>query len=369
MARKIRIGVVFGGRSGEHEVSLTSARSVLKYLDRERYEVIPIGIDKAGRWLMGEGALPALESRLDTDLLPVSLLPDPTSQKLVSIDEAKISEVIQEELDVIFPVLHGTYGEDGSIQGLFELANIAYVGAGVTASAVAMDKAMTKALLEAHGLPQLPYLVVLRWQWEAQPEEVLARVKEELGFPCFVKPANLGSSVGISKAHDRESLEAAINLACQFDRKLVIEQGAPPSREVECAVLGNDHPKASVLGEIVPDREFYDYAAKYEDSDSQLIIPARISEKATEEVRNLALQVYKAVDCAGMARVDFFVGIEDEKVYVNEINTIPGFTPISMFPKLWEVSGLSYPQLLDRLVELALERHQDKQRNRTSYLD
>lgn len=369
MGKKIRVGVIFGGRSGEHEVSLTSARSVLKHLDREKYDVIPIGITKSGRWVMGRSALQALESRLDQNVVPVSLLPDPTNRQLVPVTEQHIPQAMQGELDVIFPVLHGTYGEDGSIQGLLELANIPYVGAGVTASAVGMDKAMMKGIFASAGLPQLPYLVFKRWQWETRSAEVALEIKGKLGFPCFVKPANLGSSVGISKVHGPEELPAAMDLACSYDRKVVVEQAAPPCREVECAVLGNDAPQASILGEIIPSREFYDYEAKYVDADSELIIPARVSPQTAQRVRELAVEAFTAVDCAGMARVDFFVTRDNETIYLNEINTIPGFTPISMYPKLWEASGLKYPELLDRLIELALERHADKQRNRTSYLD
>lgn len=368
MPRKIRVGVIFGGRSGEHEVSLTSARSVLQYLDRDKYEIVPIGITKEGKWLLGRSLNPQQLMELEDRTVPVSLLPDPNSQGLVELSSETMLQKSDTQLDVIFPVLHGTYGEDGTVQGLLELADIPYVGAGVAASAVGMDKALMKAVFAAHGLPQLPYLVVKRKDWEANPKQVAEEIARKLGFPCFVKPANLGSSVGISKVHGPEELAPAMDLACSFDRKLVIEQSAPPCREVECAVLGNDEPEASILGEIVPSREFYDYEAKYIDNTSELIIPARVSDETAEKVRQMAIDAFKAIDCAGMARVDFFVTKDDETIYLNEINTIPGFTPISMYPKLWDASGIPYPELLDRLIQLAIERHGEKKRNRTSYL-
>lgn len=367
MARKIRVGVIFGGRSGEHEVSLTSAHSVLEYLDPDKYEIVPIGISKEGRWLLGTRPN-AQQAQLEHKTVPVSLLPDPNAQGLVALSGESMLKRIDGQLDVIFPVLHGTYGEDGTVQGLLELADIPYVGAGVAASAVGMDKALMKSVFAAHGLPQLPYLVVKRRDWETHPDVIEAEVRKKLGFPCFVKPANLGSSVGISKVHNGEELAPAMDLACSFDRKVVIEQSAPPCREIECAVLGNDEPEASVLGEIVPSREFYDYEAKYIDNASELIIPARVSDKTAAAVREMAVAAFRAIDCAGMARVDFFVAKDDETIYLNEINTIPGFTPISMYPKLWDASGVSYPELLDRLIQLAIERYEDKKKNRTSYL-
>jgi len=382
---KIRIGIIFGGRSSEHEVSLTSASCVLKAIDRNKYDVIPIGITKGGRWLLGNDVLALLSSQASelesseyrelqasdlTEAVSVSLLPVPGKAGLVALQSegnALSMSHLASRLDVVFPVLHGTHGEDGAIQGLMELADLPYVGAGITGSAVAMDKAMTKAVLSAGGFPQLPYIVVLRSEWEQDPMLVQEEVEAHLGYPCFVKPASLGSSVGISKVRNSSELQPALAEAAIYDRKLVIEQDAGAAREVECSVLGNDDPMASIPGEIVPSREFYDYTAKYHDSSSQLIIPARISPHAAEKVQDLAVQAFKALDCAGMARVDFFVDKETEHVYINEINTIPGFTPISMYPKLWEASGVSYADLIDRLVELAIERHQDKTRNVTSF--
>lgn len=384
MAEKIRVGIIFGGRSSEHEVSLTSASCVLKAIDRTKYDVIPIGITKGGQWLVGEDVLPLLSSRspelgqgkqeLQSDhaqeVLPVSLLPVPGKGGLVSLgseeDGVEVSR-LADGLDVVFPVLHGTYGEDGAIQGLLELADLPYVGCGITGSAVAMDKAMAKAVLAAGGFPQLPYLVVLRSQWEKNPAVVEREVETHLGYPCFVKPASLGSSVGISRVRNSAELQPALAEAAIYDRKLVIEKDAGNAREVECSVLGNDDPIASIPGEIVPSREFYDYVAKYHDSDSQLIIPARISPKATRKVQELAVGAFKSLDCVGMARVDFFVDRTTEAVYINELNTIPGFTPISMYPKLWEASGIPYGELIDRLIELAMDRYRDKQRNVTSF--
>ena len=375
---KIRVGVIFGGRSSEHEVSLTSASCVLEAIDRTKYDVVPIGITKAGQWLVGDDVLKLLSSqvhRLETDIYPdtatpVSLLPVPGEGGLVLVDSlggTPSSAHMAGQIDVVFPVLHGTYGEDGAIQGLLELADLPYVGAGVTGSAVSMDKAMAKAVFTARGFPQLPYLTILRSQWEVSPEIAQKAVDSELGYPCFVKPASLGSSVGISKVRRSEELQAALAEAARYDRKFVVEKDAGNAREVECSVLGNDDPIASTPGEIVPSREFYDYVAKYHDSASELIIPARVSLDTTGRVQELAIQAFKALDCAGMARVDFFVDKTTEQVYINEINTIPGFTPISMYTKLWEASGLPYSELIDRLIELALERHGDKGRNVTSF--
>ena len=385
MTEKIRVGIIFGGRSSEHEVSLTSASCVLKAVDKTKYDIIPIGITKAGQWLVGDDVLALLSSQArqleakeprqlqssaSQEALPVSLLPVPGKAGLVALDvEGETPQIPQltNRLDVVFPVLHGTYGEDGAIQGLMELADLPYIGAGITGSAVAMDKAIAKAVLSAGGFPQLPYLVVLRSQWEKDPALVQKEVESHLAYPCFVKPASLGSSVGISKVRNSGELQPALAEAAVYDRKFVIEKDAGNAREVECSVLGNDEPIASVPGEIVPSREFYDYMAKYHDDDSQLIIPARISPKTTRKVQELAVQVFKALDCAGMARVDFFVDKPTEEVYINEINTIPGFTPISMYPKLWEASGISYTDLIDRLIQLAIDRHRDKQRNVTSF--
>jgi D-alanine-D-alanine ligase len=351
---KLRVGVLFGGRSGEHEVSLRSARSVIEAIDPERYEVTLLAIDKRGRWLLGQDA---------AHLLTAPNVTAPQSEPargLVPSDESLRS------LDVVFPVLHGPLGEDGTVQGLLELADIAYVGCGVVASAVGMDKAICKAVFAAHSLPQAPYLVLKRQRWQANPEAILDDIETHLPYPVFVKPANLGSSVGISKAKDRASLNLALNEAARYDRKLVVEQGVD-AREIEVSVLGNDDPLASLPGEVAPRREFYDYAAKYITDDSELLIPAPLSPQATAEAQRLAVAAYRAIDGAGMARVDFLLDRQSGRLYLNEVNTIPGFTSISMYPKLWQASGLPFAQLVDRLIELALERHQDKRRSETSY--
>ena len=371
MRRKLRVGVIFGGRSGEHEVSLSSAESVINALDKTKYEVIPIGIAKDGRWIASENPLEALKAGdCESDAL-VALLGDPTQKALMRLEPEETSPgayraVKLSELDVVFPVLHGPYGEDGTVQGLLELAGIPYVGAGVLASAVGMDKAVMKAVFRAHGLPVVEHIVVKRKRWESDPESVMDEAEQALGYPCFVKPANLGSSVGISKARDREELRRALELAARYDRKMLVER-AVNAREIECSVLGNDDPIASVPGEVIPHREFYDYIAKYVPGESDLVIPAPIPEETAELVRELAVRAFLAVDCAGMARVDFFLDRDTGQLYVNELNTIPGFTATSMYPKMWEASGIPYPELLDRLIELALERYEDKLRCETSY--
>lgn len=369
MAKKLRIGVLFGGRSGEHEVSLLSAASVLKAIDRKKYDVVPIGISKQGRWLGGEVAQALLEGRTG-GALELSANGEGGAGELV-----RDSSSLTGSLDVVFPVLHGTFGEDGTIQGLMELADLAYVGSGVLGSAAGMDKDVMKRLFHAAGLPQTPYLAVLRREWRNDAKGCQRKIEKALRYPVFVKPANLGSSVGISKVHDRSELAAAMDLAASFDRKLVIEQGvggpgAKP-RELEVAVLGNDAPEASVVGEIVPAKEFYDYEAKYELSgpdESLAIVPAKITARQQKEIRAMAVQAFKACDCAGLARVDFLMepagargnGSGGQRVFLNEINTMPGFTPISMYPKLWQASGLGYTELLDRLIELARERQAEK---------
>ncbi len=369
MGDKLRVGVIFGGRSGEHEVSLLSARSVMGAMDREKYEVVPIGITKAGHWVTGDDPLAALSSGDEAGLRTVALLPDPSWAGLMECDGGAetFQAALLARLDVVFPVLHGTYGEDGAIQGLLELADVPYVGAGVLGSALGMDKVAFKSVMQAYGFPIADYLAFKRREWEAEPESVLRRVEARLGYPVFTKPANLGSSVGISKCHDRAELEAGLAEAARYDRKLLVEAAVPAAREIEVSVLGNDEPVASVPGEIVPSREFYSYEAKYLDGKSELLIPAPLPEEVTERVRDLAVRAYRAIDGAGMARVDFLLSGETGELYVNELNTIPGFTEISMYPKLWEASGLPYPQLIDRLIELALERHRDKARSETSY--
>jgi D-alanine-D-alanine ligase len=383
--KRLRVGVIYGGRSGEHEVSLASAASVIANLDRNRYEPVPIRIEKDGRWTLADRAPTAIsaadvieQARLEAARpvragREVHLVAHPTDEPILSIERTRSNAGEDVEraivtglgLDAIFPVLHGPYGEDGTMQGLLELANIPYVGAGVLASAVGMDKAVMKVVFAARGLPLVEYVVTTRREWRNGRSRVLDDVAR-LGFPVFVKPANLGSSVGISKVKSADGLPAAIDMAAEFDRKVVIERGVPDAREIECAVLGNDAPEASVPGEIVPSREFYDYEAKYLDDKSELLIPAPLTASQTAEVRRLALEAFRAVDGAGMARVDFLMPRNGHTVYVNEVNTIPGFTTISMYPKLWAASGLPYPKLLERLIDLAIERHREKQELRTS---
>jgi D-alanine-D-alanine ligase len=383
--KRLRVGVLHGGRSGEHEVSLASAAAVFAHLDRTRYEPVPIRIEKDGRWALADrpptaaSAAEVIEqARLDTARpsrggREVHMIARPSEETILSIDRAasrggEIGHAVVTglNLDLIFPVLHGPYGEDGTIQGLLELANIPYVGAGVLASAVGMDKAMMKLVFAALGLPMCPYRVVLRHEWDKAGDRIAAGLEQALHFPMFVKPANLGSSVGISKAKDGASLRDAMDVAGSFDRKIVVEAAVPEARELECAVLGNDTPEASVVGEVIPSREFYDYEAKYLDEGSRVIIPADLPAATAEEVRRLSIAAFKALDCAGMARVDFLSARKTGEIFVNEVNTIPGFTTISMYSKLWAASGIDYPALLDRLIALAMERHQDKQHLRTS---
>jgi D-alanine-D-alanine ligase len=376
--RKLRIGVVFGGRSGEHEISLRSAESVLAALDPEKYEVVPIGITRSGGWITGD-VVAALTAGKQTAARPAYLLPgrgeESNSFRLVEWEPgetrpgdlpvtAGIPTAV--ELDVIFPVLHGPYGEDGTIQGLLELANLPYVGAGVLGSAVGMDKAIFKNVMEAHGIPVLPWQLVTAHQWRSRRETILDEVERRLHYPLFSKPANLGSSVGISKCRDRAALAAGLDVAARYDRRLIVEQGIN-ARELEVSVLGNEEPLASVVGEIRPRRDFYDYVAKYISDDSELIIPAAIEPAPAAEARTLAVKAYQAIDGAGLARVDMMLDRDDGRLYMNEINTIPGFTSISMYAKLWEASGITYAELLDRLIELALDRHQEKSRLETAY--
>lgn len=352
---KVVVGLVFGGRSGEHEVSLVSARSVMAALDRERYEVVPIGIARDGRWLVDGDPLARLEALRDGNGDSALRAPASTLESLWPEGLPRV--------DVVFPVLHGPYGEDGTIQGLCELAGLPCVGAGVLASALAMDKIASKLVLQAAGLPIVDYVALNRPRWQEQPARVIAEVERRLGYPCFVKPANLGSSVGISKARDGEELWAGLDLAATYDRRLLVERGVD-AREIEVSVLGNDEPVASVPGEILPSREFYNYDAKYVDDRSELLIPAPLPDELAAEIRALAVRAYQVHDGAGMARVDFMLERETMRPLVNELNTIPGFTPISMYPKLWAATGLPYPRLLDRLIELALERFADRSRNR-----
>jgi D-alanine-D-alanine ligase len=354
---KRRVAVLFGGRSAEHEISCISARSVIDALDPSRIEVVPIGITKEGRWhlLSGPPALPSETGRmpeiLDGEGTAVELGGERGSRELIAADGTR------EAIDVVFPLLHGPYGEDGAVQGMLELAGVPYVGAGVLASALGLDKDVQKRLWRDAGLPVVPFLVVRQPEWDEDPEEVAAGA-EALGYPLFAKPATLGSSVGVAKVHAAGELEAALAEAFRFDRKALLERGMEHAREVECAVLGNDDPVASIAGEIVPTgHEFYDYEAKYLDEQgAQLLIPADIKPSVMEEVQRMAIAAFRTIECTGMARVDFFLMGEDE-LFLNEINTIPGFTSISMYPKLWEASGVPYPDLIDRLLELAVERH------------
>jgi D-alanine-D-alanine ligase len=370
MNRRLRVGLIFGGRSGEHEVSLMSAKGIMSAIDKDKYEVVLIGITKEGHWLASGDPMQALNSGVLARSKPAALLAEPSQRGLMRLEEKEsegaLTAVRLGQLDVILPILHGPYGEDGTVQGLLELAGIPYVGAGVTASAVGMDKALFKDIMSAHNLPIVPHRVVKRKIWEQKPGEIVAQIETEIGYDCFVKPANLGSSVGISKAYNRAELQAALDEAAQYDRKMIVEL-AIDAREIEVSVLGNDEPIASMPGEIVPCNEFYDYAAKYLDGESELLIPAPIPDHTSELIRRLAVEAYLAIDCAGMARADFLLDRQTGQVYVNEVNTLPGFTPISMYPKLWEASGISYRELIDRLIQLALERHEDKSRSATSY--
>lgn len=407
--QKLRVGLIYGGRSGEHEVSLASAKAVMENLDRDKYAIIPIGINRHGTWHLlqypqtdrkkRENLLPppipldldnsnrampttmsssftsdretaqliTVRQDVDQDDNPkttaVTLPGDPTLRRLIPL---RGDALLQDDgkLDVIFPVLHGTYGEDGTLQGLLEMANVPYVGCNVLGSALGMDKEKMKMLFTSVGLPVGAYLVYRRNQWERDPETILNTIEQQLGYPNFVKPVNLGSSVGINKAHDRGELEYALNIAAEYDRKIIIERGID-CHELECGVLGNDEPIASVVGEIIPSNEFYDYNAKYIDNKSQIVIPADLPQAIAEEVRRQAVQAFLALDLSGLARVDFFLEKGTDKVFINEVNTLPGFTQISMYPKLWSASGIAYADLLDRLIELAIERHADCQRKRT----
>jgi D-alanine-D-alanine ligase len=369
MSERLKIAVLFGGRSGEHEVSLLSAQSVMKALDPEKFEVIPVGITRAGAWIIGADPMQALEAETFDETRPAAILPDPTRKGLNELkpqdtQEGRLS--LLSRVDVVFPVLHGTFGEDGTVQGLLELANIPYVGAGVLASAVAMDKIIFKRVCRDVGLPIPDYVHATRRRWEREPEVVLDEVEAQLAYPVFTKPANLGSSVGISRCEDRETLRAGLDEAARYDRRLLIEVAVPSAREIEVSVLGNTSPSASVPGEIIPSREFYSYEAKYLDDGedaSELLIPAPLDEALTKRIQMMAIEAYQAIDCAGMARVDFLLNGEDETVYLNEINTIPGFTKISMYPKLWAASGVPYERLLKWLVDLALERHAENARS------
>jgi len=388
--KSLRIGVVFGGRSSEHEVSLASANNVIDALTRAGHQVSPIGIAPSGRWLIGGDPMKALSDnasgagdagdRVPTVEVDGRGYPDPfdlddeadlfeqegTGENWSLLPSTKHASQLA-TIDVIFPVLHGPYGEDGTIQGLLEMANLPYVGCGVASSAVAMDKVMAKQLFAAAGLTQIEYFLVLRKSYRAQPEATCAAVEEALGYPLFVKPANLGSSVGVTKARNRQELHTAIAIAAQYDRKILVEKAVPNCREIEVSVLGNEDAIASIPGEIIPGHEFYDYAAKYLDNSSQLLIPAQLSAEQVKEVQKSAVRAFQAIDGTGLARVDFLMDNQSGTFYLNEINTMPGFTRISMYPKLWEASGIAYPELVDRLVQLALARYDDRQQNSTTH--
>lgn len=375
LSKRVKVAVLFGGQSGEHEVSVQSARSVIESMDPDLFEVIPVAITHEGEWKGGSESLALLAHSADLDKLSqltserqLAIVDKLTSNAdLTSVGRRRgLPVVAMQEVDVVFPVLHGTYGEDGTIQGLLEMAGKPYVGAGVLASAVGMDKVLMKQIFSQAGLPQGAFTSFLRYQWEQDPDPVIRRIEQDFAYPCFVKPANLGSSVGISKAKDRAALREAINLACRYDRKVIIEEFIP-AREIEVAVLGNDEPQASMPGEIISSNEFYDYRAKYVDGKSEIQIPAKLPAEVIDQLRTWAIQSFQAIDGSGLARVDFFVRLDNGKVLINEINTMPGFTKYSMYAKLWEQSGLSYSELVRKLIDLAFERYKEKQRNETKF--
>jgi D-alanine-D-alanine ligase len=357
--KRLRIGVLFGGRSGEHEVSLASATSVIRGLDPEKYEAVPIGINKEGHWSVGAGAQKMLPEVLKSGHR-VMLPADPNAGSLISMDGTQSGPLM---VDVVFPVLHGTFGEDGTVQGLLELAGLPYVGAGVLGSAIGMDKDVQKRLCKEAKIPVVEWIAVARAAWEKQPKEIIRAIEKKFRYPVFVKPATLGSSVGMSKAHSRKELEPALNLAGEFALKIIIER-AIKGREIEVSVLGNSEPRASIPGEIVPHREYYDYAAKYLEEGTRLLIPAKLSSPQVKRFQELAVRGFRALELGGMARVDFFLENRSGKIYLNEVNTIPGFTSISMYPKLWEASGIPFVKLIDQLIELALEQHREKSRTK-----
>lgn len=366
---RLRIGVIFGGRSGEHEISLLSARSILSAMNPDKYEVIQIGITHEGLWLVGEDILEYLSSKPpEMKYSPAAIFADPSRRGLFGIEPSDLGESLRflSELDVVFPILHGTYGEDGTIQGLLELAEIAYVGAGVLGSSLGMDKGVFGDVMKANGIPRAETMVILRHEIDRSLDEVIEKAEKLASYPLFTKPANLGSSVGITKCMNRSDLMEGLMEAARFDRRILIEKGIQ-AREIEVSVLGNDEPVASVPGEVIPSRDFYSYEAKYVDDRSELIIPAPIPFEISQQVREMAVKAYKAIDCAGMARVDFLLDKDSGKVYLNEVNTIPGFTKISMYPKLWEASGLSFEDLVTRLIELAVERRADRDRTEWKY--
>jgi D-alanine-D-alanine ligase len=364
--KKLHVAVIFGGRSGEHEVSLMSARSVLSVLDPAKYEVTQVGITHEGTWLTGIDVLEKFENNKIQGLFPVHVSPDP-SERGIYILEGLSGLKKWTDVDVYFPVLHGTFGEDGTLQGLFEMADVAYVGAGVVGSSVGMDKAVFKDVMIANNIPVVDTMLVLRAEIEKDMASVIQRAEKIGDYPLFTKPANLGSSVGVTKCNNPSDLQEGLMEAAAFDRRILIQKGVKGVREIEVSVLGNDEPVASVCGEVLPSREFYSYESKYIDGTSGLLIPAPLPEEISECIRDYAVRAFKAIDCAGMARVDFFIEKETNKVYLNELNSIPGFTKISMYPKLWEASGLPYTKLVDRLIELAMERKADRDRTSHTY--
>jgi D-alanine-D-alanine ligase len=369
--RKLRVGVLFGGKSGEHEVSFCSASSIIEAMDREKYEIVPIGITKNGCWLSPQESAIALQTGKIEGNSRIAWKGEPDNEQLLVIarenDGTKYFPL--GKLDVIFPALHGPFGEDGTVQGLLELINIPYVGSGVAASAVAMDKELMKKIFQQHALPQTKWLALKRKRWISEKQKVLDEINNQFSYPIFTKPTNLGSSVGITRVMKRQELENAIDIATFYDRKILIEKGIENALEVECSILGNDEPDTSLVGEIIPAGEYYDYHSKYIDKGTRLIIPARVPENIAKEVQRIAKIAYLAIDAAGLSRVDFFIQRNNNnyKIYLNEINTMPGFTRSSMYPKLWEKSGIGFSELIDRLIKLSLERFSDKLSNRTDY--
>jgi D-alanine-D-alanine ligase len=357
-SRKLRVGVLFGGRSGEHEVSLASAASIIRGLDPQKYEAVPIGITKEGHWLIGAGAQKMLPEVLRTGQR-VLMSADPTESALMPLDGSPRGQ----KLDVVFPVIHGTFGEDGTMQGLLELAGLPFVGAGVLGSAIGMDKDIAKKLMQVAKIPVVPWMAVQRAEWERQPKEIRSAIEKEFKYPVFVKPATLGSSVGMTKVHSRAELGPALDLAAEFAMKIMVER-AVSAREIEVSVLGNHDPRASIPGEIVPHREFYDYAAKYLEEGTKLLIPAKLKKSEVKKVQSMAVTAFRALELSGMARVDFFIEKRGGKIFLNEVNTIPGFTSISMYPKLWEANGIPFRELVSKLIDLAMEQHQEKARTK-----
>lgn len=370
MSSKIRVGVVFGGRSSEHEVSLRSGKSVMEAIDRNRFEVLPIGINKQGGWIFGEAALPTLIQAANAHLLPEDVLAVAKDWKGNVTPTALPTDADLACVEVFFPVLHGTYGEDGAIQGLLEMADKPYVGSGVLGASVGMDKVVFKDVMKSNGIPAADYVHFSRLKWKNDPDYWVQTCETQLGYPVFTKPPNMGSSVGVSKCRNRAELIAGIQEALRFDRKVLVEEGVPNAREIEVGILGNEDPKASVVGEIVPSREFYDYASKYLDDDenaSKLLIPSPLPDDVTAHVQAWGKRVFLAVEAAGLARVDFLLNKETNAIYVNEINTLPGFTSISMYPKLWEAAGVPYTALISELIDLAFSRHTEKAALETGY--